>query len=191
MGYENTTPIQEMAIPSILEGRDLIGCAQTGTGKTAAYLIPLLQLFHGEPSAVPRALIIVPTRELAEQIDQNLEALAYFTTVSSVAVYGGKNSDNWDKQKKALVGGADILIVTPGRMMSHMGLGYVNLSQVEVVVLDEADKMLDMGFYGDIIKLIKDIPTSRQTLLFSATMPPQIRKLAQEILKAEPVEINL
>ncbi|MDX2285708.1 MAG: DEAD/DEAH box helicase [Bacteroidia bacterium] len=190
LGYEFPTPIQAKAIPVALAGRDIIGCAQTGTGKTAAYLIPTLDWLSDGTAEYPRVLILAPTRELAEQIDQNIEGLGYYAGISSIAIYGGKASENWDRQKMALTTGADIIVATPGRLMTHMALGYVKFDQIRTVILDEADKMLDMGFYPDIMTIIKETPTERQTLMFSATMPPKIRKLAQEILR-DPVEINL
>jgi len=190
LGFENTTPIQEQAIPRILADKDLIACAQTGTGKTGAYLIPTIDRLSQTASGHTRALILAPTRELALQIDQNIEALSYFAGVSSVSVVGGKNPKDFERQKFALENGADIIVATPGRLMVYQSLGTLDFSQIEVVILDEADKMLDMGFYGDIIKIISGVPKERQTLMFSATMPNKIRKLAREIL-VEPEEINL
>jgi ATP-dependent RNA helicase RhlE len=190
MGYNNPTPIQQQAIPLILEQKDMIACAQTGTGKTAAYLLPLIdRISHAEASHTS-TLILVPTRELAKQIDEQVEGLGYFAPVSSIAIYGGNKGGEWDQQKRALTSGADIIIATPGRLMSHMALGYVKLDQLNYLVLDEADKMLDMGFMDDIIKITRQLPSNRQTLLFSATMPRKIRDLAQQILK-DPAEINL
>lgn len=194
MGYTNPTPIQEQAIPLILEGNDLIGCAQTGTGKTAAFLLPMLHRFQElaleNPDPSIKCLIIAPTRELAQQIDQLVDGLAYHTSVGSRAVYGGGSGGNFSAQKNALVSGADIIIATPGRLMQHLNLGYVKLDNLQTLILDEADKMLDMGFFEDIIKIVSFIPEDRQTLLFSATMPPKIRTLASRILK-EPKQINL
>lgn len=192
LGFETATPIQAQAIPIVLEGKDLIACAQTGTGKTAAYLIPTINRLTKNPSNKTRAIVICPTRELAEQIDQNVDALSYFTGVSSVAVYGGGNPKDFDRQKFGIKNGADIVVATPGRLLTFMSLGSTDFSEVEVVILDEADKMLDMGFYGDIIKIISGLPDrdNRQTLMFSATMPPKIRKLTRDILK-EPASINL
>ncbi|MEM6263473.1 MAG: DEAD/DEAH box helicase [Bacteroidota bacterium] len=194
LGFEDATAIQEQTIPLILEGEDLIACAQTGTGKTAAFLIPTLEKLVTTQLPEPqiRVIIIVPTRELALQIDQNMEALAYFTGVASVAVYGGKNSGDWDQQKRAIVGGVDMIVATPGRFKTHLALGYMDLSQVDTVILDEADKMLDMGFYSDILEIIGYLPKDkpRQTLMFSATMPNKIRKLAKDILK-EPKEVAM
>lgn len=194
IGYEEATPVQEQAIPVILEGKDLIACAQTGTGKTGAFLIPMIEniMVSGNANPGTKALIIVPTRELANQIDQNMEALSYFTGVSSVAVYGGSNSKQWDTQKNAIDNGVDVIIATPGRFKMHYKLGYMDLSQVDTVILDEADKMLDMGFYPDIVEIISYLPKeNRQTLMFSATMPKKIRVLAKEIMQTKPEEISL
>lgn len=189
MNYDEATPIQEAAIPVILDRKDIIACAQTGTGKTAAYLIPLLQRIMDLPSGKTRALIIAPTRELAYQIDQNCQAIGFYTGVSSVAVYGGSDSKLWDKQKNAIETGVDIIIATPGRFLLHHKLGYMDLSSVEMVVLDEADKMLDMGFVGDIKHIVSQVPAERQTIMFSATMPKKIRSLALDIQNT-PTEIN-
>ena len=190
MNYKQATPIQEQAIPLIQEGKDLIACAQTGTGKTAAFLIPLLdKIAHAEHDHTS-TLILVPTRELAKQIDDQVEGFSYFVSATSIAIYGGGKGDDWDKQRKALETGADIIIATPGRLIAHMQMGYVNFDKLNYLVLDEADKMLDMGFSDDILKIVKAIPTNRQTLLFSATMPAKIRSFASQILK-EPQEIRL
>ena len=191
MGFEVATPIQTMAIPPITEGKDLIGIAQTGTGKTAAFLLPTMHNIHeaGE-SAHIKCLIITPTRELALQIDQACEGFGYFTGTSSVAIYGGGSGSDFDREKKALTTGVDIAIVTPGRMISHMNLGYVDLSKLDVLILDEADRMLDMGFLGDINRLAEQCNPERQTLLFSATMPDRIRKLANTMLK-DPVTVQI
>jgi superfamily II DNA/RNA helicase len=191
-GYETATPIQEKVIPLILEGRDLIACAQTGTGKTAAFLIPLLQKLITEPSDDHHinVMIIVPTRELATQISDNLDGLSYFTNISSIAVYGGGSGDSFIQEKKALSQGADIVICTPGKMISHINMGYVKLKGTHFLVLDEADRMLDMGFHDDIMRIISQIPARQQTLLFSATMPPKIRSLAKTILK-DPAEVTI
>lgn len=192
MGFEKPTPIQEGAIPIIQSGKDIIACAQTGTGKTAAFLLPLLdKLSKGEraKSGVTN-LVIVPTRELALQIDQQLEGFGYFVGASSLPVYGGGDGAGWDQQKQALKEGADFIIATPGRLISHLKLGYVNLKQVQHLVLDEADRMLDMGFLDDILNIAGHLPKERQTLLFSATMPDKIRTLARRILK-DPEEISL
>lgn len=191
MGFDSPTPIQEKAIPIILAGKDLIGCAQTGTGKTAAFVLPvidrILDLEHRNLSA----LIIVPTRELAQQIDQQIEGLAYYTGISSIAVYGGGDGNTWEQQQKALRTGADIVIATPGRLLAMLtSSGSFDTKHIKHLVLDEADRMLDMGFYEDILRIISFIPADRQTLLFSATMPPRIKTLAQKILR-NPEEVTL
>ncbi|SFH19744.1 DEAD/DEAH box helicase [Pontibacter chinhatensis] len=190
MGYNNPTPVQQQAIPLILEQKDLIACAQTGTGKTAAYLLPLIDRISHQGYEHTSTLILVPTRELAKQIDEQVEGFGYFASVSSIAIYGGNKGDDWEQQKRALTTGADIIIATPGRLLSHMAMGYVKLDQLNHLVLDEADKMLDMGFMDDLIKIISQLPKQRQTLLFSATMPRKIRELAQQILQ-QPAEVNL
>lgn len=191
MGFENATPVQEQAIPIILEGNDLIACAQTGTGKTAAFLIPTIDILDDVPGGHIKCLILCPTRELAVQIDKECEGLAYHSYVSSFPVYGGnKGGDDFGRQKSAFTQGADIVVATPGRLLQHIGLGYVDLSKVEFLILDEADRMLDMGFILDIQRIISYIPENRQTLLFSATMPPKIREFAGEILK-NPKQISL
>lgn len=189
MGFEYATPIQEAAIPAILSNKDIIGCAQTGTGKTAAFILPLLEkLLHSESSNVS-ALIVVPTRELAVQIDQQIQGLAYFTSVGSYAIYGGGTGKNWQMEKDALLQGTDIIIATPGKLLSHLKLGYVDFSKVEFLVLDEADRMLDMGFTDDLNQIFRHLPEKRQNLLFSATMAGPIRNLARKMLH-DPVEIN-
>ncbi|GAA4438319.1 DEAD/DEAH box helicase [Ravibacter arvi] len=190
MGYKSLTPIQELAIPIILEGKDLIACAQTGTGKTAAYLLPVLNRLITSENRHLNTLVIAPTRELAIQIDQQVEALGYFIQVSSIAVYGGGSGQDWDQQRKALRMGADIVIATPGRLLAMLASGEIKFDKLEHLILDEADRMLDMGFFEDIVKIINTLPASRQTLLFSATMPPKIRKLARMILK-DPKEVNV
>src|ERR1700761_4256474 len=191
MGYNTPTPIQEMAIPIVLEGKDLIACAQTGTGKTAAYLLPVLhKIADANEGHKTTALILAPTRELAQQIDQQVEGLAYFTGLSSIAVYGGGDGIVYEKQRKGIPNKADILIATPGRLISHLTSGVLKLDHIKYLILDEADRMLDMGFMGDIMRIIRDIPVQRQTLLFSATMPGPIRKLANSILR-NPEQINL
>ncbi|MBI1223104.1 MAG: DEAD/DEAH box helicase [Bacteroidetes bacterium] len=190
MGFEKATPIQEQAIPIILEGHDLIACAQTGTGKTAAYLLPLLNQLTGSESDQVKAIIIAPTRELAQQIDQQVEGFGYFLGVSCIPVFGGGDGSAYDQQRKAFETGADIVIATPGRLISHLVTGNLKLDGVEYLVLDEADRMLDMGFYEDIIRIIQKLPKKRQNLLFSATMPPRIRELANKILH-EPREISI
>jgi superfamily II DNA/RNA helicase len=190
MRFEKATPVQVQTIPVIMEGNDLIACAQTGTGKTAAYLLPLCnRLLEKEHHGV-KALILVPTRELAIQIDQQMEGFGYFLPVSSTAIYGGNDSQEWARQRTALETGSDIVIATPGRMLQHITMGYVNFDSVECLILDEADRMLDMGFFDDIMKVTKHIPEKRQTLMFSATMPPKIRDLAKKIL-TDPAEVNI
>ena len=190
MGFNKPTPIQEQAIPVILSNKDLIACAQTGTGKTAAYLLPILNKIAMEKNESIDTLIVAPTRELALQIDQALEGFAYFTSVSSIAVYGGGDGMGFEREKKALIQGANIIIATPGRLIAHLIMGYVNFSKVRHLILDEADRMLDMGFNEDIIRIINYLPPKRQNLLFSATMPPKIRTLAKRILH-NPEQINI
>lgn len=192
MNFEEMTPVQEHTIPVILEGHDLIGCAQTGTGKTAAYTLPLLNrlLLEGNPDNVVKALIIVPTRELAQQIDQQFQGFSYYLPVSTTVVYGGGDGKGWDVQKRGMLLGSDVVIATPGRMISHLQNSGVDLSHVSYLILDEADRMLDMGFAEDILKIISYTPKERQTLLFSATLPPKIRGLAKTILR-DPVEVNI
>jgi len=190
MGYETATPIQQMAIPIVLKGKDIIGCAQTGTGKTAAFLLPVIEHILANKVKGVAALIIVPTRELAIQIDQQVEGLGYFTGVGSMAIYGGGDGTSFEQEKQALSGGAEIIIATPGRLISHLIMGYVKFDTVTHLVLDEADRMLDMGFSEDIDKIVSYLPVKRNNLLFSATMPPKIRKLANAILK-DPEEINI
>lgn len=192
MNFKECTPIQEHTIPVILNGRDLIGVAQTGTGKTAAYLLPILnELNKGtHPNDAINCIIMSPTRELAQQIDQQMEGFSYFMPASSVAVYGGNDGIRFEQEKKGLTLGADVVIATPGRLISHLGLGYVDLSKVSFFILDEADRMLDMGFYDDIMQIVKFLPKERQTIMFSATMPAKIQQLAQSILN-NPVEVKL
>jgi superfamily II DNA/RNA helicase len=190
MGFRSPTPIQQQAIPVILAGHDLIACAQTGTGKTAAFVLPLLDKILQTPSGGINTLILVPTRELAMQIDQQIEAMSYFVEVSSIAVYGGGSGQNWNQQKQALTKGADIIIATPGRLIAQMQMGGLDFSYLNTLVLDEADRMLDMGFYDDLIRIISQLPKERQTLCFSATMPPKIRALTRQILR-NPTEINI
>lgn len=190
MGFSTPTPIQEQAIPFVLEGNDLIACAQTGTGKTAAYLLPIMDKIVRAEKRHLNTLIIAPTRELAQQIDQQIEGIGYFIGVSSISVYGGGDGATWDQQRKALEEGADIVIATPGRLIALLATGKIVLDHLEHLVLDEADRMLDMGFYDDIVKIINYLPKKRQTVLFSATMPPKIRTLATKILN-NPKEINI
>ena len=191
MGFVDATPIQQQAIPIILNGDDLIACAQTGTGKTAAFVLPILSLLSSQKqNNKVRALIIAPTRELAKQIDMQIEGFSYFTNSSSYPIYGGGTGPEFENQKQALVKGTDIIICTPGRLMAHLKFDYFDTKHIDYLILDEADRMLDMGFYDDIIKIAKKTPESRQTLLFSATMPKKIRKLAENILK-NPKNISL
>lgn len=192
MNFKETTPIQEQAIPLILERKDIIACAQTGTGKTAAFLLPLLHNLQIENDHTPKvkAIIMSPTRELAQQIDQQMEGFSYFSPFSSVAVYGGNDGEAWAIQKKGLLKGADVVIATPGRLLSHINLYDIDFSGVKYLILDEADRMLDMGFHDDIMKITKLLPKNRQTLLFSATMPPKIKVLAKSILN-NPSEIKI
>ena len=190
MGFRETTPIQEKAIPVILSGRDLIACAQTGTGKTAAFLLPIMNFISETRPVHTHTLILVPTRELAIQIDQQIQGLAYTLNITSLAVYGGGDGSGWDQERVALSKGADIIVATPGRLISHLNQGYVKFNQIEVLVLDEADRMLDVGFYDDIMRIISHLPRIRQTLMFSATIPPTIRLMSKHIMK-NPVEIAL
>lgn len=190
MGFENATPIQAQAIPLILDNRDLIACAQTGTGKTGAFVLPILNKLVGNTKTETNTLIIVPTRELAIQIEQQIQGLSYFVSVSSLAVYGGGGGKDWQIEKEALVNGTDIIVATPGKLLSHLKLGYVKFDKVQHLVMDEADRMLDMGFIDDLTKIMSYLPEKHQTLLFSATMADGIRKLAQKILK-NPAEISL
>lgn len=190
MGFETPTPIQEQAIPIILNNKDLIAVAQTGTGKTAAFLLPILHKLALQNIDETNTLIIVPTRELALQIDQAIQGLAYFTGASSLAIYGGGDGHVFENEKRALTQGANIIIATPGRLMSHLNMGYVKFNKVQHLILDEADKMLDMGFVDDILKISTYLPKQRQSLMFSATMPPAIRKFAQQLL-VEPEQIAI
>jgi len=191
MGFDKATPIQEQAIPIIQQGRDLIACAQTGTGKTAAFVLPILdKLTKAHPSNKVKAIIIAPTRELAKQIDMQIEGFSYFTNSSSYPIYGGGTGVEFDNQKEALKKGADIIICTPGRLLAHLDFNYFDTSGVEYLILDEADRMLDMGFYDDIMTIAKQLPVKRQTLLFSATMPTKIRELANKLL-IKPASISL
>jgi superfamily II DNA/RNA helicase len=190
MNFEEATEIQEKAIPTILEGKDLIGCAQTGTGKTAAFVLPTLNQVAEEQSDGVQVLILCPTRELAVQIEQQIQGIAYFTNASCYAVYGGGDGVSWEGEADALKGGADIIVATPGRLLAHIARGYVKFDTVKHLILDEADRMLDIGFYDDIIKIIKTLPDERQSLMFSATMATKIRQLAKQILK-NPEEISV
>jgi len=190
MGFEKATPIQEEAIPKILEKKDLLACAQTGTGKTAAFILPVLHKLFTESTDNIDALVIAPTRELALQIEQQIQAFSYFVNVSSISVYGGGGGQDFEDQRKALEKGTDIIVATPGKLISHLNLGYVDFSKLQYLILDEADRMLDMGFFDDIQKIVSFTPNSRQTLLFSATFPPKIKKLGREILN-DPDEITI
>ncbi len=190
MGYKQPTPIQEQAIPVILANKDLIGCAQTGTGKTAAYLLPIIDHILKAETRHLNTLIVAPTRELVLQIDQQIDGMGYFCAVGSIAVYGGNDGITFEKQRQALKEGVDIVCATPGRLISLLQMGQVNFDHLQHLVLDEADRMLDMGFFDDIRTIINYLPKKRQTILFSATMPPKIRQLAGAILN-EPVQINI
>lgn len=192
MHFEEMTPIQEQAIPAVLQGNDLLACAQTGTGKTAAYLLPVIDLLCTEdfPKDSVNCVIMAPTRELAQQIDRQMQGFSYFLPISSLPIYGGTDGHTYEQQRKGLKMGADVVIATPGRLIAHLQMGSVDLSKVSFFILDEADRMLDMGFYEDIMNIVKHLPTQRQTLLFSATMPPKIQKLANTILH-NPHEIKL
>lgn len=192
MNFRVCTPIQEQAIPVLLEGHDLIGIAQTGTGKTAAYLLPVLDKLSdgGYPENAVNCLIMVPTRELAQQIDQQIEGFSYFTNISGTAVYGGNDGIRFEQEKRGFAMGTDIVVATPGRLISHISLGNIDLSKVSFFILDEADRMLDMGFYDDIMQIVKQLPAKRQNMLFSATMPDEIQRMARTILH-NPVEVKL
>lgn len=192
MNFSECTPIQERAIPVVLEGNDILGSAQTGTGKTAAYLLPLLELLsrNNQHKDKVNALILVPTRELALQVDQLLNGFAYYTTISWIAVYGGNDGITFTQQEKALKTGGDIAIATPGRLLSHLRTNNVDFSCIEYLILDEADRMLDIGFYDDIMEIISYLPQKRQTLMFSATFPAEVEALAKKILN-NPVEVKI
>ena len=192
MNFEEMTPVQEHTIPVILEGRDIIGCAQTGTGKTAAYTLPLLNrlLLEGNDDDKVKSVIIVPTRELAMQIDQQFQGFSYYLPVSTTVVYGGGDGKGWDVQKRGMLMGSDVVIATPGRLIAHLQNSGVDLSGVKYLILDEADRMLDMGFSDDIMKIVSYMPRERQTIMFSATLPPKIRELAKTILH-DPAEVNI
>ena len=181
MGYRRPTPIQKRVIPLILQGRDVLGCAQTGTGKTAAFLLPVLSLMEKRRVEGTQCLILVPTRELAIQIDQQIQGFAYFTPMSSIAIYGGKG-EQWEQATKALKSGVEIVVATPGKLMAHMRLEHCDFSNLRYLILDEADRMLDIGFYKDIRNIISELPKRRQNLMFSATMSPAISKLAKSIM---------
>lgn len=190
MRFDEATPVQGQTIPIIMEGHDLIACAQTGTGKTAAYLLPVIHKLVSQPHQGINTIILVPTRELAQQIDQQMEGFSYFMPVTSTPIYGGNDSPEWDRQKNSLIQGSDLVIATPGRLIQHMVMGYVDFSHVEHLILDEADRMLDMGFHDDIMQIVTQLPAKRQTLMFSATMPPKIRELAKAILLT-PQEVSI
>jgi len=192
MHFDKCTPVQGKCIPPLLEGRDLIGIAQTGTGKTAAYLLPLLTLLRTRehPADAVNCLVMAPTRELARQIDQALQGFAYYMNLNGVAVYGGNDGIRYEQERKSLSQGADIVIATPGRLITHLNLGTLDLSRTTHFVLDEADRMLDMGFSEDIMQIVKFLPENRQTILFSATMPEKINKLARDIMH-DPVEVKI
>lgn len=190
MGFEKPTPIQEQAIPIILQNKDLIACAQTGTGKTAAFVLPILNKLSTTKNNPLNTLIIAPTRELAIQIDQQIEGFSYYLGISSIPVYGGGDGETFMNQKKALEMGAEIVIATPGRLIALLNSGKIKFKNLQHLILDEADRMLDMGFYDDILRIISHIPKKRQTILFSATMPPNIRKLANTIM-VDPVSISI
>lgn len=192
MHFDECTPIQELAIPPVLEGRDLLAVAQTGTGKTAAYLLPVIERLINDnyPQDNVNCVVMAPTRELAQQIDRQMQGFSYYMPVSSMAIYGGTDGNTYEQQRKGLKMGADVVIATPGRLLAHLSMGYVDLSKVSFFILDEADRMLDMGFFDDIMQIISHLPKERQTLLFSATMPPKIQQMAKNILN-NPAVVKL
>ena len=190
MNFENATPIQEKAIPFILEGKDILACAQTGTGKTAAFILPILNKLAQKNDHTTNTLVICPTRELAIQIDQQIQGFSYFLGITSIAIYGGGDAGDFSQQQKALTSGAEIIIATPGKLISHLNMGYVKFDTIKHLILDEADRMLDMGFHDDIQKIISYLPKKRQNLMFSATMPPKIRELANKNMNT-PKEISI
>ena len=190
MGFKNATPIQQQAIPLILAGKDLIACAQTGTGKTGAFLLPIMNMLTENHDRHNTTLILTPTRELAQQIDLQVEALSYFTNISSLTVFGGGDGIAYEQQKRSMREGVDIIIATPGRLIAHLSSGALKMDKLKHLVLDEADRMLDMGFYEDIMKIVGYLPKERQTVMFSATMPPKIRSLAATLL-VSPENISL
>ena len=192
MHFDECTPVQEKTIPIILEGRDVISCAQTGTGKTAAYILPLLTnlAYDDHDPDKLNAIIMAPTRELAQQIDQQMEGFGFYVPFSSVAIYGGKDNGAWGTQVTGLQKGADIVIATPGRLLSQMNIYNIDFSGVKYFILDEADRMLDMGFYDDIMTIVNRLPKDRQTIMFSATMPDRIRKMAKAIMR-QPAEVQI
>jgi len=170
MGFESATPIQEQAIPKILNSEDLLACAQTGTGKTAAFILPVLNKLAAKPSKHINTLVIAPTRELALQIDQQVQAFAYFVNVSSCPVYGGGDGSDFETQKRALTSGTEVIVATPGKLISHLNMGYANWDHVEHLILDEADRMLDMGFFDDLMKIVGYLPKKRQTLMLAKSI---------------------
>jgi len=190
MGFEKATPIQEQAIPEIIAGKDLIACAQTGTGKTAAFMLPILHKLASKPHTGTNTLIIVPTRELAVQIDQQIQGFAYFLGVHSCTVYGGGDGGGYEAERKALKEGVDIVVATPGKLKSHIKMGLTNFDNLEHLILDEADRMMDMGFVDDILWIISKLPPKRQNLMFSATMAPKIRDIMKKVL-VNPFEISI
>jgi ATP-dependent RNA helicase RhlE len=190
MGFSQPTPIQEKAIPVIMQGKDLIACAQTGTGKTAAFILPILNKISKSGSNTLNTLILAPTRELAIQIDQQIQGFAYFLGISSIPIYGGGDGVVWEQQKKALETGAEIVVATPGRLIALLAGGKMDLSTLEHLILDEADRMMDMGFSDDLLKIVNYLPQNRQTVLFSATMPARIRQFSMKILN-QPEEISI
>lgn len=189
-GFEEMTQIQAETFQPVVDGHDVLASSQTGSGKTVAFLLPIMERMLRNPKSGIRVLIIAPTRELCLQIEEQIEGLGYFSGQSSIAIYGGNDQQGFGDQKNALVKGVDIVVATPGRLISHINLGYADFSKLDFLVLDEADEMLDMGFYPDIIKIVSKLPKQRQNLMFSATMPPQIKKLAEQIL-VNPEIINL
>ena len=192
MHFDECTPVQEKTIPVILDGHDVISCAQTGTGKTAAYILPLLTnlAFDNHDPNKLNAIIMAPTRELAQQIDQQMEGFGFYVPFSSVPIYGGKDNGAWGTQVTGLQKGADIVIATPGRLLSQMNIYDIDFSGVKYFILDEADRMLDMGFYDDIMTIVRHLPQERQTIMFSATMPENIRRMAKAIMR-NPVEVQI
>lgn len=192
MGFDECTPIQEQSIPIVLEGHDLIAVAQTGTGKTAAYLLPVIsQLYDtGAPTDAINCVVMAPTRELAQQIDHQMEGFSYYLDLTSIPIYGGTDGVTYAQQQRGLKEGADVVVATPGRLLAHLQMGYVDLSRVRYFILDEADRMLDMGFYDDIMQIVRQLPEDRVTLMYSATMPPKIKELARNILR-NPKEVKL
>ena len=192
MRFEKCTPVQAQCIPPILAGRDVLGVAQTGTGKTAAYLLPLLTVLNRDahPADAVNCLVIAPTRELARQIDQSLQGFSYYTGINAITVYGGNDGERYEQERRSLQAGADIVLATPGRLITHLQLGTLDLSRTTHLVLDEADRMLDMGFAEDIMSIVKEMPKERQTILFSATMPPKIAELARTVMH-NPVEVEI